>query len=363
LYDTLFGVYPFSDEKYGHAEFGWGGGMEHQTMTFVTAFDHELIAHELGHHWFGDKVTCASWRDIWLNEGFATYLTGLTYEHMFGGIYWPIYKSLKLNSITSAPGGSVWCSDTTDVNRLFDGRLTYDKGAGILHQLRWVIGDSAFFSAIRNYLNDPALSYGFAHTSDLKAHFEASSGQNLTWYFNDWFTGEGFPTYQISWGRSGNTVSLTVNQTQSDPSVPFFELPLPIEFKDATHDTIVRLSNTFSGQTFSVTLPFTVDSVKLDPELWLITNYNTVNSVYENELAKQVSVFPNPAHDKVQVVFARPFANMSLKLVDISGKTVKEASANGMKNISIDLGGIAKGNYILRLSSDKLIANKKVIIQ
>jgi aminopeptidase N len=367
LYDSLFGVYPFANEKYGHAQFGWGGGMEHQTMTFVTAFFHELIAHELAHHWFGDKVTCASWRDIWLNEGFATYLAGLTYEHMFNGQWWMTFKASRIGNITSVPDGSVWCSDTTSVNRIFDGRLTYDKGAMILHQLRWVIGDSAFFAAVRNYLSDPALSYGFAHTSDLVKHFEILYAQKLNWYFNDWFTGEGYPSYQITWSQTANNeVSLTVNQTQSSSSVSFFALPLPIEFKSGLHDTIVRLNNIRSGQSFSFNLPFTVDSVKFDPQLWLITRNNTVNyanAVNENEPIQQISIFPNPAHDNLQITVSRPMANSSLQLVDITGRIAKDMPMNGVKSVFMDIGGIAKGNYVLRFSSDKLTVNKKIVVK
>ncbi|MBI4945859.1 MAG: T9SS type A sorting domain-containing protein [Bacteroidetes bacterium] len=361
LYDTLFGVYPFVNEKYGHAQFGWGGGMEHQTITFVRGFGHELIAHELAHHWFGDKVTCASWEDIWLNEGFATYLEGLTEEHMFGGVGWLPFKTRCINSVTSQPDGSVWCSDTTDVYRIFDSRLSYNKGAMILHQLRWIIGDSAFFAALNNYLNDPALAYGFAHTSDLKTHLETSSKQNLSWYFNDWFTGEGFPSYEIIWNQTGSTVNLTVNQTQSHPSVSFFKLPLQIEFKDQTHDTIIRLNNTFSGQTFSVALPFTVDRVNFDPGFWLISANNMVFS--ENEAGQQVSIFPNPAKDKLQIIFPKRFEGTNLKLMDIEGRILKEVPASGIKKLTIDISGYEKGAYLIQFNSGSNTVSKKIIIQ
>jgi len=364
LYDSLFGIYPFVNDKYGHAQFGWGGGMEHQTITFLGGFYHELIAHELAHHWFGDKITCASWRDIWLNEGFASYLAGLTYEHMFNGMYWMAFKSSRIGSVTSKPDGSVWCDDTTSVNRIFDGRLTYDKGAMILHQLRWVIGDSAFYAAIKNYLTDPALAYGFAHTSDLISHFESSYGKKLDWYFNDWFTGEGYPSYKITWTKSGTVVNLTIDQTASDPSsVSFFKLPLPLEFKDATHDTIIRLDHVFTGQTFSIPLPFTVDSVKFDPELWLITKNNIVNSVKENEITQHISIFPNPAHDKIQIALTQSVADLSLRLFDITGRTIKIVPVNGMKNILIDLKELAKGDYVLEFNSKDFNTSKKIVVK
>jgi len=118
LYDSLFGAYPFMNEKYGQAQFGWGGGMEHQTMSSVSNFSFSLMAHELAHQWFGDKVTCASWSEIWLNEGFATYLTGLSHKYL-APTYWQVWKEQVLNSIVSLPNGSVYNTDTTSVSRTF----------------------------------------------------------------------------------------------------------------------------------------------------------------------------------------------------------------------------------------------------
>ena len=150
LYDHLFGTYPFADEKYGHAQFGWGGGMEHQTMSFVAGFGFDLIAHELAHQWFGDYVTLASWHDIWLNEGFATFVTGLAYENLLGGVWWPVWRKQLVASITSVPDGSVYVEDTTNINRIFNSRLSYYKGAYLLHMLRWELGDDHFFKAINS---------------------------------------------------------------------------------------------------------------------------------------------------------------------------------------------------------------------
>ncbi|MFN3786031.1 MAG: M1 family metallopeptidase, partial [Thiothrix sp.] len=164
LFNNLFGTYPFAKEKYGHAQFGFGGGEEHQTMSFMCCFSHGLQAHELAHQWFGDKVTCGSWRDIWLNEGFATYLEGLTQEAGIGTMDFSTWLRNKIASVTSQPGGSVWVDDTTSVNRIFNGRLSYDKGGMLLHMLRWKLGDTHFFQGVRNYLNDPRLAYGYAKT-------------------------------------------------------------------------------------------------------------------------------------------------------------------------------------------------------
>ncbi|HRI59346.1 MAG TPA: M1 family metallopeptidase, partial [Saprospiraceae bacterium] len=242
FYDSLFIPYPFHKEKYGHAQFGWGGGMEHQTMSFMVSFDYELMAHELAHQWFGDHVTCGSWEDIWLNEGFATYLSGLCYERFSPNGVWPNFKFNRIANVVSQPGGSVWVNDTTNVGRIFSGRLSYSKGAMVLHQLRWTVGDAAFFAGIRNYLNAPGLSGDFARTTDLRSHIEATSGQDLNWYFNDWFYGEGYPSYQIEWSQAGNTAWITIHQTQSHPSVGFFEVPVPLRFKTGNQTFDVRLT-------------------------------------------------------------------------------------------------------------------------
>ena len=201
-YSNIFGPYPFIKEKYGQVQFGWGGGMEHQTSTFIVTPNETLMAHELAHQWFGDKITCASWQDVWLNEGFATYLTSMDAEVLFPQLTLLLRKQ-EIEKITSVPGGSVFVDDTSNVNRIFDSRLTYIKGSHLLYMLRWILGDSLFFRGMRSYLNDPSISYGFATTKDLQKNLEKVSGGNLDYFFKEWFYGQGYPILSCSMVATG----------------------------------------------------------------------------------------------------------------------------------------------------------------
>ena len=275
LFHSIFGDYPFINEKYGHVQFGWGGGMEHQTSTFIVNIGENLCAHELGHQWFGDKITCGTWKDIWLNEGFATHLASIYYENKYPANIISSRKN-EINNITAQLGGSVIVDDTTSVNRIFDSRLSYSKGSHLLYMLRWILSDSIFFAAIRNYQADPLLKYGFATTPDLKRHLEQASGKDLTYFFNDWYTGQGYPTYNVEWANVGlGNVQIKMNQTTSHVSVPFYELPVPLLFKNATQQTTVVVDNTVNGEVFYKSIGFIPDTVIIDPNYWLITRNNT----------------------------------------------------------------------------------------
>ncbi len=357
FYDSLFVTYPFHEEKYGHAQFGWGGGMEHQTMSYVVNFSWGLLTHELAHQWFGDMVTCGSWEDIWLNEGFATYLEGISRERFPTDQSWFNWKQGRINNITSQPGGSVIVDDTTSVGRIFSGRLSYSKGAYLLHMLRWKLGGEDFFQGLRNYLNDRA--YDYAKTPNLQAHLEAESGQDLTEFFEDWYYGHGFPSYQVLWQQDANQVWVQLNQTTSSPVVDFYEMPVPIRFAGNGQDTIVRLEHEFSGQIFSIELPFTVASVQFDPDLWLLSNFNTVEEAVINANGEVlgengIRLFPNPAGDFVMFEMENSGVaeGANWQLMNALGQIMKQGQVAENQSF-IALNGLPSGMYFLQMQLDK----------
>jgi hypothetical protein len=337
-------------EKYGQAEFGWGGGMEHQTMSFIGDMgNYELTAHELSHMWFGDAITCGSWQDIWLNEGFATYFTALNYEHFFPTVYWMPWKTQTINYITSEPGGSVYVYDTTDVYRIFDGRLSYRKGAYVLHMLRWVLGDSVFFSAIRNYYENPIFRYGFAKTSDFKQFLENFSGKDLTEFFNDWVYHEGYPIY--SWKAeyySEDTTAFTIYQTQSHPSVNYFEMPVPIVcWKNGSSQYFV-LNNTYPGQTFLLPFPFP-DSIQLDPNLWILKQLPVQGTLSMNSCdVSPIKIYPNPVPQGENIFINLPEVS-DVYLFSTDGKLVYMQPQ--VQTLLINSNNIAKGLYFIKVLS------------
>ncbi len=348
LFSELFGPYPFINERYGQTQTGMGGGMEHQTMTFAGGFNHHILSHELGHMWFGNKITTGSWTDIWLNEGFATYCTGLTYERMFNGFYWDKWKRETIAAICEEPDGSVIVADTININRIFSARLSYHKAAIVLHMLRWVLGDSVFFEAVRNYLADPNLSYGFARTPDLIWHFENKAGKDLSGFVNDWLYGEGFPSYQLHWSQVTETeIKIQLFQSQSHPSVSFFELPVPVKVLGSNRDTLVILDHAFSGQEFVLDVGFQVDSVAFDPDRWLISSGNTLNGLDLPQKQKYY-VYPNPCNQYLQLHGVLTSKAM-YKIFNLTGGVC----ANGFTQGSIDVSVLAPGVYCVVLTVNK----------
>ena len=347
--------YPFMKEKYGHVEFGFGGGEEHQTSTFISWPIEDLMAHEMAHQWFGDKVTCRSWEDIWLNEGFATHMASMYMEQKYPAKVIPTRKA-EIEKITSVPNGSVYVDDTTKVARIFNSRLSYTKGSHLLYMLRLIMGDSVFFKGVRSYLNDPKLAYAFAVTSDLQQHLEQAYGQKLDYFFKEWFYGQGYPTYKVEWWQQRDgLIGIRVNQTTSDPSVAFFHLPLPLRLMGGSQVSDVMIHPDFNGQIFYVKNSLSPDSIKVDPDYWLITKGNEVEKIDKPSGQTVLILFPNPVSDVVNI-HANGFeeTKMMVQIFDMNGRLVKKNvySINGSLNASMNTQTFASGIYVLKVSTD-----------
>ena len=356
LYDQYFGAYPFIKERYGQTQFSWGGGMEHQTNSFIVNADEYLMAHELGHQWFGDKITCASWQDVWLNEGFATYLADIFYTEHFHPEHVAAVVAEDLSNILRSPHGSVRVDDTTNIDRIFDNDLSYKKGAFLLRMLRRTLGDSIFFNGLRLYQNDTALQYRFAHTADLQRNLERASGKDLNYFFKQWFYGKGFPAVHVTWSYNNNNVQTIVNETTSDTSVSFFRMPVDLLFKNATQQQTITIDLNRNNQRFNLPISFTPDTVIVDPAQYLVTYNNTTTHTNSLPAAAPLTLllYPNPVKNILHV-----HTNMDeLKTVQISvhntaGVQVMQQSAmlDGDASFILHVAKLSAGMYYLSVDN------------
>jgi aminopeptidase N len=355
---NMFGMYPFHKEKYGHAMAPFSGGMEHQTMTSLGFFDYYIDAHELGHQWWGDNVTCKSWGDIWINEGFAVYSEFLTSQYLDNANYVSTVNSTH-TSVMSQAGGSIFFTgaDTLNANRIFDGRLTYDKGGSIIHTLRFETNDdSLWFKTLRTFQN--TFKNGTASTVDFMNHYQTQTGIDPTQFFNQWYYGQGYPTFTVKYNSVGNTCYIKSTQGTSVPSsVPLFITPMEYKIvRSGAPDTIVRVTHSNTIEYYTIpNLLGTVTGVVCDPNNWVINKVVGpsldatligINEI-ENTFAS-VKVGPNPTRNYFTISNVKEQGKM--ELFDISGKSILRRNLED--NMTIDLSGFSSGVYILKLSDN-----------
>jgi aminopeptidase N len=267
LYSSLFGQYPFLAEKYGHAEFMWGGGMEHQTITSLGSWNEYLIAHELSHQWWGDMITCNDFHHIWMNEGFATYTEALWSEFTYGeSVYHDDMMAAKYLG-----SGTIYVADTTNWNRIFDPNLSYNKASWVLHMLRHVVGDSTFFDILQTYYADSRYQYGTITTEQFRDVCEDVSGMDLDSFFHEWIYEEYYPRYSYSWTATPNgglyDVDVTIYQLQSNF---VFEMPIDVRILTASDDTTFVAWDSLATQSFTMTVADVPTGVQLDPDEWIL---------------------------------------------------------------------------------------------
>ncbi|MFD1470139.1 M1 family aminopeptidase [Hymenobacter caeli] len=352
-YARLAGPYPFAATKYGHSMAPIGGGMEHQTMTTQDGFDFGLNAHELFHQWFGDNVTCASWTDVWLNEGFASYGEYLSYQ-AFQPAGVPAWLADARFRALRNPG-SVAVPDTTDVARIFNSDLSYRKAALVIHMLRGLLNDDArFFRALRTY--QQRFGGGTARTADLQAVFEGEAGRPLGYFFQQWFRGQGYPSLAVAWHQVGPSATVRTRETASQPAVtPFFDLDVDylLTFADGTTQR-VRHRQAQAQEAFDVPVGARqLASVAADPDLALLLLANA--SAEDNSLVLStrpaagpaLGVFPNPCRDALQLP-ALP-GPATAEVFDATGRRVLAQPVPPAARLNTQ--ALAPGLYLLRLTS------------
>ena len=361
LYDSLFIPYPFPSEKYGHAQFTWGGGMEHQTMSFMVNFSYDLMAHEVAHQWFGDMVTCGSWNDLWLNEGFATYLTALAYEFLKSKEEFRFQMRIMRNNITQNDDGAVKPSDTSRVNVLFNGRLTYRKGAWLLHMLRHQVGDSMFFEGCRQFLTGGNRAYGFSTTDEFRQVMEAVSGQDLKWFITQWYEGQGHPELKMNWQQRGNTVKFSVQQTPSNPTVPFWRIPIPVEFqnREGKSERKVFYPDSLS-KNYTFSLPFAADTAIFDPEVSVLAKFSIGGMNLDAIQQEDIVLQPNPGVDFWNL-YARNPVIQRVEVYNAVGQRVWVQHLDSALSVRIDTRFWPSGTYITKIYTDNFVYSKKCL--
>ncbi len=366
-FSTLYGRYPFWQEKYGHCMAPLGGGMEHQTMTTLGNFGTTLVAHELGHQWFGDNATCGAWTDIFVNEGFASYS-----EYLFEDHFWNHTAAINTirdqqTNVKSSPDGAIFVNDTTNEGRIFDTRLTYDKGACVIHMLRFVVNnDNTFFNILKTHQTQ--MRDSTATIADFKNTTAGITGaitgsMSIDTFFKEWAYGEGYPIYTAKWNQIGNDVWVKLDQTTSFPSsIPLFQTPIELKLRSAAGDTIVRVFNAQASQVYHFTWDRTMNNMVFDPNYWLVYDLTSlthdVTLDVNNVATLPISIVPNPASTN-WTVNNLP-ANSSLALLDLSGRVLWQAACDN-KAVVVPATNLASGMYLLQIKSDAGGASYKLI--
>ncbi len=363
FFDSLYGKYPFEKVGYVMAPFG---SMEHQTMITLDPSainaSSTTAQHELSHQWWGDRVTCKTFDDAWLNEGFATFSESLVLER-FNGVasYWSKQHSNIAGAIANGSTIAMYgAPNHTKPRNNYPSPIIYQKGAAVLGMLRYLLGDSLFFHAIRTYGDRHA--YSTATSFDLEYDFESATGQDLGWFFNKWVFGTGYPQLKITSHHGGNDVSIAISQIQDSIKYGFFRLPLIIEArkKGLTERVPIWLDSTSLTQT-QVHFGFSPDSIVVDPDGALIKK--VVSQTLDvpagaTSLRTQLRIKNNPVRNgeiKIGISAGHEIGRVKLDIINETGSLVKSLLSDTLDSRSFEhayaLAGVGPGVYFLKLAT------------
>ena len=248
--------------------------------------------------------------------------------------------------VMQSPNGSIWFEDTTDVSRMFDSRLTYNKGSAFIHILRYELqNDSLFFAFLKAYQKQ--FAFKTASTADFKLMLEQFTNHDFTQVFAQWFYGEGYPSFAVKWNQIGDMLYVAATQTTSTATTPLFITPLDILVKQPQGDTLIRVSFNQSNCTFQLPVNGTVSSLTIDPNNWLINKatvikdptYNTINELEKTNIG--FYYYPNPVQSSITIQSLN-FPIQSVTVFDALG--IQQFTVN---HATLNVQDLAKGVYFI----------------
>jgi aminopeptidase N len=372
FFSSIYGPYPF--DKYGMTgiEPFHYGGMEHQTITTMNRnyeFDRRDVAHELAHQWWGDMVTLGTWKDIWLNESFATYSEAMQLQHLSESSFeneMDFYAARFFQEDSTQLRYSIYAPPTGYIFGLAE----YYKGAWVLHMLRNCVGDTTFFEILRRYRAD--FEFRNAVTSDFIDVVDSVTNSDMMWFFDEWVFKQGYPVYTKTFTQSGDTVSVTVSQVQTN--APIFRMPMEIGVYSRGQRTIYSFTDSMLVQTFTQYFPNKADSILLDPLNKILARYpgQALTQVGEAETPPRTYAllrnYPNPFNGMTNVVYSLSTAGfVTMELYDLLGRKVETLvhgfQATGPHEIKVNAAKLASGVYLCRLTTPDRAMTIKLVLE
>ncbi len=372
LFDSMYGAYPF--HRYGQDAvypYAWGG-MEHIEQTtihrqWILYSSENGMAHEMSHQWWGDMVTCVDFRDIWLNEGCATYSDANYNWYRFG----------HANFITTmlSRASDYFNEDASYRRPLYDPPLddifswgyTYCKASWVMHMLRY-LDQAQFFNGLQMYRD--TFAYGAASTGDIDRIFSHVYGSDLSWFFDEWIYGQGHPEYHVYWNCavSGSDYQLDLSIHQNQTNAPVFHLPVEVLVHMTSGDTLFSIPITGQVQIVQCLIPDSATGIEFDPDTWILKRAYIYHGVEEPSAPEAGPVgfrlVASPSAAPILEYNLSRRGPVSVAVFDVAGRCVRGETSNkpcgGTYQERFE--GLACGIYFVRLDTPDTHATLKMTI-